>query len=91
MFNKGLQLTIFLLLTAGSEARQQTVVQELLIEEELEAHRLVPTPGPHHHQVGGLRANEGSSPFPVLRNVVRGEGGLVPSQAQSGQEGEKCL
>ena len=32
MFDKGLQLTIFLLLTAGSKARQQEVVQQLLIE-----------------------------------------------------------
>ena len=91
MLNKVVQWTIFLLLTLRSEARQEDVIHQPLIQEELEPRDLVPTPCPQHHQVGGLRPDEGGSPLSVLGDVLRGEGRVVPGQAQSGQEGQKCL
>ena len=91
MSDKALQLTKVLLLTVGSKARQENVVQQPLIQEELECDCLVPAPGPHHHQVGGLGAYEGGPPLSVLGNIGRGEGRLVTSQSQSGQEGKESL
>ena len=67
------------------------MVHQPLVQVELERYLLVLTPRPQHHQVGGLRADEGSSPLSVLGDVLRGEGRVVPGQAQSGQEGQKCL
>ena len=72
MFDKVLQLAIFLLLAVRSKARQEDVIHQPLVQVELEPDGLVlRAPGAHHHQVGGLRPDEGSSPLSLIRNVLQ--------------------